>query len=66
MLAFLYYLHLKLEVDAVVIRVYFDSKYDVKFTFALTYIQLVAITNLFTQKCQLCVLRENSNQQAVV
>ena len=66
MLAFLYYLHLKLEVDAVVTHVYFDPKWDVKFKFASTYIQLVAITNLFAQKCQLCVLRENSNQQALM
>ena len=72
MLAFLYYLNLKIKVDTVVIHVYFDSKYDVKCKFASTFIQLVTIINLFLfevvqkcQHCQLCVLRENSNRKLI-
>ena len=47
MLAFLYYLNLKIKVDTVVIHVYFDSKFDTKCKFSSTFIQLVTIINLF-------------------
>ena len=64
MLAFLYYLNLKIKVDTVVSHIYFGSKYDVKCKFASTFIHLVTIANLFpleiAERCQyyqLCVLR---------
>ena len=59
---------MKIKVDTVVRHIYFGLKYHVKSKFASKFIQLVTITNLFPfevvqkyQYCQLCVLRENSN-----
>ena len=47
MLAFLYYLNLKIKVDTVASDIYLDSKYHVKCKFASKFIQLVTITTLF-------------------
>ena len=69
MLAFLYYLNLKIKVDTVVCHIYFNSHQSVTSNINLhqsIYIQLVTVTNIFEaiqrcQHCQLCALRENSN-----
>ena len=66
MLAFWYYLHLKIKVDTAVHRIYFDSNYHIKHKFASKFTQLVTHSNILSfevvhkcQHCQLCVLREN-------
>ena len=46
MLAFLYYLNLKIKVDTVVRHIYFGSKHHVKWKFAPKFIHLITITNL--------------------
>ena len=67
MLAFLYYLNLRIKVRTLHVT-YFGSKYPVKYKFISKFIQLGTITNLFSfevaQKCQLSALRESSNLSA--
>ena len=45
MLAFFYYLNLKIKVDTVLCHTYFESKLRVKYKFASKFIQLVIISN---------------------
>ena len=66
-LALLHYLNLKMNVDKVVDRIYFDTEYHVKRKFASIFIELVTFINLFSfeivQRCQHfqpCVFRGNS------
>ena len=51
MLAFLYYLNIKIKVDTVVSHIYFDSKYNVKCKFISTFIHPATITNYFHLSC---------------
>ena len=66
MLAFLYCLILKIKLDTVVIYVYFDPKWDVKFKFASMFIQLVTITNLFPFKAEMKLTRCLVNNDSLV
>ena len=55
-LAFLYYLNLKIKVDAFVRHIYFDSNCHVNCKLESKFIQLVTITNLVSLKLStLCI-----------